>query len=162
MLFCSFSRVHGSRFLSQCKFHIVSPEVQYKHITFSFFFPHDYFQHIRCIYNENSVDLNTYAGYLSSAKSSVVPYFKEKGYTLRDLEDNPKFIQDYYSYEMYVVGLTSNTVIHRHANIRKCLQYAFQVGLIKSNPADRVERPQMNVFVSEYYDTQALMNFFRQ
>ena len=111
---------------------------------------------------KSSVDLNTYAGYLSSAKSSIVPYFKEKGYTLRDLEDNPKFIQDYYSYEMNVVGLTSNTVIHRHANIRKCLQYAFQVGLIKSNPADRVERPQMNVFVSEYYDTQALMNFFRQ
>lgn len=110
---------------------------------------------------KSSVDLNTYAGYLSSAKSSIVPYFNEKGYTLKDLEENPKFIQDYYSYEMNVVGLTSNTVIHRHANIRKCLQYAFQVGLIKSNPADRVERPQKNVFVSEYYDTQELDDLFR-
>jgi site-specific recombinase XerD len=110
---------------------------------------------------KSSVDFNTYAGYLSSAKSSIVPYFNEKGYTLKDLEENPKFIQDYYSYEMNVVGLTSNTVIHRHANIRKCLQYAFQVGLIKSNPADRVERPQKNVFVSEYYDTQELDDLFR-
>lgn len=62
---------------------------------------------------------------------------------------------------MNVVGLTSNTMIHRHANIRKCLQYAFQVGLIKPNPADRVERLQKNVFVSEYYDTQELDELFQ-
>src|SRR5699024_11616867 len=58
--------------------------------------------------------------------------------SLQDLEKHPKHIQDYYQFELGK-GLTANTVIHRHANIRKCLQYAFQIGLIKSNPADRVE-----------------------
>lgn len=33
---------------------------------------------------KSSVNLNTYAGYLSSTKSSIVPCFKEKGYTLKD------------------------------------------------------------------------------
>ena len=40
----------------------------------------------------------------------------------------------------------ANTVIHYHANIRKCLQYAFQIGMIRSNPADRVERPRKEKF----------------
>ena len=33
-------------------------------------------------------------------------------------------IQNYYTYEMEVNGVSANTGIHRHANIRKALQYA--------------------------------------
>lgn len=33
--------------------------------------------------------------------------------------------------------------IKGYLNIRKCLQYAFQIGMIRSNPADRVERPRI-------------------
>ena len=62
------------------------------------------------------------------------------------MEENPKYIQDYYQYELSL-GLTApNTVIHRHANIRKALQYAFQLQLIKSNPADRVERQRRTIY----------------
>ena len=43
----------------------------------------------------------------------------------------------------------ANTVIHYHANIRKCLQYAFQIGMIRYNPADRVERPRKEKLKSE-------------
>lgn len=110
---------------------------------------------------KSSVDLNTYAGYASGIKSKIAPYFKKKGYTLTDMENNPKYIQDYYLYEMNENGLTTNTIIHRHANIRKCLQYAFQIGLIKSNPADRIERPQKNVYVPEYYDGNELDVLFQ-
>ena len=31
----------------------------------------------------------------------------------------------------------------------QCLQYAFQIGMIRSNPADRVERPRKEKFKSE-------------
>lgn len=110
---------------------------------------------------KNSVDITTYAGYASGIKKKIAPYFKEKGYTLKDLENNPKYIQDYYQHELTVNKLTTNTVIHRHANIRKCLQYAFQIGLIKSNPADRIERPQKNVFVPEYYNAKELEQLFK-
>lgn len=110
---------------------------------------------------KSSVDITTYGGYASGIQKKIAPYFAKKEYTLKDLENNPKYIQDYYQYELTENHLTTNTVIHRHANIRKCLQYAFQIGLIKSNPADRIERPQKNVYVSDYYDAQELEQLFK-
>lgn len=66
----------------------------------------------------------------------------------------------YYQFELGK-GLTANTVIHRHANIRKCLQYAFQIGLIKSNPADRVERPRKDKYLATIYNQQELEILFK-
>nr|WP_278245473.1 phage integrase SAM-like domain-containing protein [Kineothrix alysoides] len=105
------------------------------------------------------VEESTFATYRSTRKKRVVPYLRDKQCTLTDLKENPKYIQEYYQSELKQ-GLTANTVIHRHANIRKALLYAFQVGLIKSNPADRVERPKKEKFIASYYnneesDTQA-------
>lgn len=110
---------------------------------------------------KNSVDVTTYAGYYYSIKNCVMPYFKAKGYTLKDIEDHPNYIQDYYTYEMDVRGVTANTVIHRHANIRKALQYAFQIGLINSNPADRIMRPKKNTFVAEIYTGKEIEDLFQ-
>ena len=64
-------------------------------------------------------------------------------------------------YEILERKLTTNTVIHRHANIRKCLQYAYQIGLINSNPADRVERPKKNSFTGSAYSEDELQELFR-
>ncbi|MFZ7133230.1 MAG: tyrosine-type recombinase/integrase [Eubacteriales bacterium] len=72
----------------------------------------------------------------------------------------PKHIQDYYQYEMNEKGLSPYTVIHRHANIRKALQYAFKVGLITANPADRIERPKKNKFVGSVYSASELETLF--
>lgn len=36
-----------------------------------------------------------------------------------------------YTYEMEENGVCANTVIHRHANIRKALQYAFRTDLMR-------------------------------
>ena len=80
-------------------------------------------------------------------------------YTLQDLEQHPKYIQDFYQHELDR-GVTANTVIHYHANIRKCLQYAFQIGMIRSNPADRVERPRKEKFKSEVYKAEELEQLF--
>jgi hypothetical protein len=76
---------------------------------------------------KSSIDIITYASYASTIKQKIIPYFKEKEYTLSNLEANPKHIQGYYQYELDECGLSTNTVIHRHANIRKCLQYTFQI-----------------------------------
>ena len=57
--------------------------------------------------------------------------------------------------------MQETTVIHRHANIRKCLQYAFQIGLIKSNPADRVERPRKDKYLATIYNQQELEILFK-
>lgn len=91
-------------------------------------------------------------------KSRINPYFKDKGLTLSEL--TPKHIQDYYLYSLNVEKVSANTVIHRHANIRKALQYALKLGLIDFNPADRVERPKKNKYVATTYNEKELENLF--
>lgn len=71
---------------------------------------------------------------------------------MADIEEQPFLIQAYYDYEMEVHGISANTVTHRHANIRKALQDAFKVGLIKSNPADRITDPlELAVILGSFY-----------
>ena len=108
---------------------------------------------------KSCVETTTYASYSNIVKRRIVSYFLEKKYTLTEREENPKYIQDYYQYELNL-GLTANTVIHRHANIRKALQYAFQFHLIKSNPADRVERPKKEKYIASYYNPEELSTLF--
>jgi len=103
----------------------------------------------------------TYSSYNSGISHSIVPYFQDKGYTLTDMEENPKYIQDYYQYELSK-GLTANTVIRRHANIRKALQHAFQLDLIKSNPADKIERPKKAEYIASYYTEDELTVLFEK
>lgn len=110
---------------------------------------------------KRSIELTTYGSYEQTVKHCIVPYFEPKHLTLKDLENNPNVIQDYYQYEILEKKLTTNTVIHRHANIRKCLQYAYQIGLINSNPADRVERPKKNTFSGSAYSEDELQELFR-
>lgn len=110
---------------------------------------------------KNSIELTTYGSYEYTVKSCIIPYFEPKRLTLRDVEKNPKVIQDYYQHEILERKLSTNTVIHRHTNIRKCLQYAYQIGLINSNPADRVERPKKNTFCGSAYSEDELQELFR-
>lgn len=110
---------------------------------------------------KNCVDITTYSGYACGIEKRIVPYFEEKKYTLDDLVKNPQYIQEYYQYELDKYKLKTNTIIHRHANIRKCLQYAFQIGLIESNPADRIVRPQKNTFIPDYYTGSELDVLFK-
>ena len=50
--------------------------------------------------------------------------------------------------------MTTNTVIHYHAIIRRALNQAFKLGIIPSNPADRVERPKKNKFTAGHYSPE--------
>ena len=108
---------------------------------------------------KSRVEITTYASYERAIIHKIVPYFEPLHYTLQDMEQHPKYIQDFYQHELDR-GLTANTVIHYHANIRKCLQYAFQIGMIRSNPADRVERPRKEKFKSEIYSGEELEQLF--
>lgn len=79
---------------------------------------------------KNSVEVTTYANYTQTIKNKIIPYFDAHFPTLTLSQLTPKHIQDYYTWEMTKNNVSANTVIHRHANIRKALQYAFKTGLI--------------------------------
>ncbi|MFT9056843.1 MAG: site-specific integrase [Ethanoligenens sp.] len=109
---------------------------------------------------KRSVELTTYSSYAYCIKKRIVPYFDEKYKGLRLNEITPKHIQDYYQYCLDVEKVTANTVIHRHANIRKALQYAMKTELIDKNPADLIERPKKERFVGSIYDANELEALF--
>ena len=108
---------------------------------------------------KNSIEITTYASYCYSIKSRIVPYFHGKELLLRDV--TPKDIQEFYQHELNVDGISANTVIHHHANVRKALQYAFITGMISSNPADRVQRPKKQPFKGNIYNEEELETLFQ-
>ena len=107
-----------------------------------------------------SVEATTYAAYDKTIRNKIIPYFDKRFPKLLLREVIPKHIQDYYTYEMEVNGVSANTVIHRHANIRKALQYAFKTGLIDSNPADKIQRPKKIKFETSPYNGKELEQLF--
>lgn len=107
-----------------------------------------------------SIEEDTYAGYQYAIQKRIYPYFADKGHTLADIEQQPFLIQAYYNYEMETHGISANTVNHRHANIRKALQDAFKVGLIQSNPADRITKPKVDTFETTVYNENELAKLF--
>lgn len=109
---------------------------------------------------KNSVEVTTYASYAQAIKSKINPYFDARFPTLTLSQITPKHIQDYYTWEMTENDVSANTVIHRHANIRKALQYAFKTGLIDINPADRIEIPKKVKYVGSTYNDQELEQLF--
>ena len=109
---------------------------------------------------KNSVEVTTYASYAQAIKSKINPYFDARFPALTLSQITPKHIQDYYTWEMTENNVSANTVIHRHANIRKALQYAFKTGLIDINPADRIERPKKVKYVGSTYNNQELEQLF--
>ena len=103
-----------------------------------------------------SVEKTTFSSYSAVIKNRIIPYFDHRFPKLKLIDVTPKHIQDYYTHELNVNGVSANTVIHRHANIRKALDYAYKTGMIDSNPADRVQRPKKEKFVSEPYNMEEL------
>ncbi|WP_217989076.1 tyrosine recombinase XerC [Paenibacillus sp. 7541] len=98
---------------------------------------------------KHRVELITYISYVNSVEKRIVPYFREKGITLLELK--PHHIQDFYSHALNEWGVSANTVIHYHANIRSALQQAYITDRISSNPADKIIRPKKESFVGSSY-----------
>lgn len=107
-----------------------------------------------------NVEGTTYASYVYTIKNRIVVYFDEKYPNLLLTELAPKHLQDYYTYDMKHNQVKASTVIHRHANIRKALQYAVKIGILDSNPADRVERPKKEKFTGSIYNANELEELF--
>lgn len=107
-----------------------------------------------------SVEPTTYAAYDLTIRKRIIPYFDQHFPKLLLRDVTAKHIQDYYTYELEELGVSANTVIHRHANIRKALQYAYKTDLIDSNPADKVQRPKKVKFESIPYNGEELEELF--
>lgn len=105
---------------------------------------------------KSTVRRTTFSSYSSLVKSVIKPYFEKLEVTLDGLK--PIHIQTFYTRELERV--TSSTVIHYHAVIRRALIYAVKIELLDSNPIDRVERPKKEHYIPSYYDSQEINRLF--
>jgi len=106
----------------------------------------------------SNIEITTYGSYSYAVNAVIVPYFEKLGIQLCNL--SPKNIQDFYTYNMNVRGVTANTVIHYHANIRKALKYAVNTDLIQFNPADKIQRPKRNKYIGKFYNVEEVNELF--
>jgi len=107
-----------------------------------------------------TVEGTTFTSYRQIANKHIKRYFTEHPIKLLDL--TPSHIQTFYNELMLNYGLTANTVIHNHALIRKCLDYAFKMDIISTNPADKVQRPKKEQFIGGYYNQNELNTLFEK
>lgn len=115
----------------------------------------DFLQQWLCV-AKSTVMLTTYASYAGLMKSSILPYFAERGILLKDL--TPMELQSFYTVQLSHVS--ANTVIHYHAIIHRALKYAVKMNMIPANPADRIERPKKEKFVGSFYDSSEVNALF--
>ncbi len=105
---------------------------------------------------KNTIEENTYDSY-KVIVNKICEYFESKNILLNNLK--PIDINQYYT-TLYKRGLTGNTVLHYHNVIRSSLQTALKLDLILSNPADRVERPKKEMYISKFYSHSELNKLF--
>ena len=98
----------------------------------------------------------TYGAYQGLLKSTIVPYFRKKKLTLRELE--ARHLQMFYS-EM-LRRVTPNTVIHYHAVIHSALKYAVKTDMLIQNVADKVDRPRKNSFQPVFLSADEMQKIF--
>ena len=106
----------------------------------------------------HKIEENTYCSY-KTVVTKVTEYFKGKNIKLKDLK--PVHIQKFYD-SLYKKGLTGNTILHYHANIRKALDNAMKLDIIPSNPADKIERPKKEQFIGNCYNLEELQILFEK
>lgn len=101
-----------------------------------------------------TISKNTYYSYKQVIHNVICPYFAERKIKICDLK--PYHIQDFYTYKLNNDKVTANTIHHYHANISKALRYAYKMGRIESNPADKVDLPKKNRHVANFYTVEEL------
>lgn len=104
--------------------------------------------------NKEALQATTYNGYRAQIERAIRPYFNEKGITLHSItvEDIRLF------YKVQLKKVSAMTIRRYHANIRKCLQEAFENDEISLNPADKVKLPKGDTFIGDYYNQEELIN----
>lgn len=106
-----------------------------------------------------TIEISTYTAYHQMLDSRIKNYFSENPVKLVDMQ--PVDIQNFYN-NLFSDGLSGNTVIHYHALIRKCLDYAFKMDIIDNNIADKVQRPKKEQFIGSFYNENELNELFEK
>jgi integrase len=102
---------------------------------------------------KSSIEQTTYEGYKTIIKKHVIPYFKNKNLTLSDLKTI--HLQKYID-KKFKDGLSANYLRRHYANIKKCIDYAVKLDIIKDNPIVNVTMPKNKGYSANFYSVEEL------
>lgn len=105
-----------------------------------------------------NLQVTTYGAYKRRV-NVIAEYFKEKGIRLCDL--TPRDIQDYYSF-LQKNGKSVQECHHCHTIIHRALHVAYRADYIKTNPADKVERPKSPKYKAKFYTVEQMAELFKK
>ena len=111
------------------------------------------------------VESTTWESYTLVLEKHVIPYFAENG-NLQLQKLQTIHIQKYYEYKLKEGradgkgGLSANTVIKHHANIKTALDYAVRMNLISMNPANNTVLPKKTKFTGKFYTAEQMEKLF--
>lgn len=113
------------------------------------------------------IESTTWESYELVIKKHIIPYFKEYTNDILLQELQAVHLAKYYKDKHKAndstgkKGLSANTLRKHHANIKKALDYAVRIGLIPSNPADKILLPKKEKYHASYYTVEQLENLFK-
>lgn len=96
---------------------------------------------------------NTFNSYCIQANKHIFPYFEQKGIRLSQMT---QFVLQEYYHSRLRCGLSGNTIMHHHANIRDFMQWAWKCDLIEENCADKVILPKKERYVPNFLDVDQI------
>lgn len=102
-----------------------------------------------------NLQITTYAVYKRRVKS-IAEYFKEKHIRLCNLK--PRDIQDFYSF-LQKNGKSIQECHHCHTIIHRALHIAYRADYIKTNPADKIERPKSPKYKANFIQLSKCRNY---
>lgn len=105
-----------------------------------------------------NLQITTYAVYKRRVKS-IAEYFKEKHIRLCNLK--PRDIQDFYSF-LQKNGKSIQECHHCHTIIHRALHIAYRADYIKTNPADKIERPKSPKYKAKFYTIEQMSELFKK
>lgn len=113
----------------------------------------------------HNVESTTWDSYKLVIEKHVIPYFLTNG-NIRLQKLQPIHIQKYYDYKLKEGrsdgkgGLSPNTILKHHANIKSALDYAVRMNLIPFNPDDKTVLPKKNKFTGKFYSAEQMEKLF--
>jgi len=107
---------------------------------------------------KTTVRANSYESYRVTAESQLIPYFKQLNVSVQQLQ--PAQIQKYYT-DKTEQGIMASTIIKHHTILHGALDYAVKtLGIIKTNPADRVTLPRKQPRTYTFYTDEQMKKLF--
>ena len=110
---------------------------------------------------KNKIERTTWESYQINIEKHIIPFFNDnfEGLLLKDVQAihlQKYFNSKYKGNNDKNEGLSANSLIKHHANIKSALDYAVRINLISYNPADRVEMPKKEKFHASYYSVDQI------